>query len=295
MRKKSRLRRLAKILGVLLAIGLLGDVLLVWLTYGERGLIQPGGEGRLGGTTLSITSLNLAHGRAEGPNQLFQSEAGIRENLRAVEALLEESRAEVVCFQEADRPSFWSGGFDHVELLRTELGYAESVHADNVKGLGLSYGTAILSDFEVQEAHEYTFARTFPTFSKGFAVATVGTAVGPVDVVSVHLDFASSARRASQLEEMAGVLAPRTNALIVAGDFNCGWDDAEDLLPKFCDRLGLQAYEPASESLATYPRFESRIDWILIDEAFRFESYGVHTNRVSDHRAISARISLEGE
>ena len=66
---------------------------------------------------FTILTLNVAHGRKDGPNQLWQSAAAIRANLDLVSRLLTKAAPDVVGLQEADGPSFWSGGFDHVEYL----------------------------------------------------------------------------------------------------------------------------------------------------------------------------------
>ena len=64
-----------------------------------------------------VMSLNLGHGRGEGVHQLLTSDVGIHDNLERVAGLLKREAPHVVALQEADGPSIWSGGFDHVATL----------------------------------------------------------------------------------------------------------------------------------------------------------------------------------
>ena len=67
--------------------------------------------------TLSVMTVNLAHGRGNGFHQLFQDGDRARENLDAVGVLIDRERPQIVALQEADAPSGWSGAFDHVGYL----------------------------------------------------------------------------------------------------------------------------------------------------------------------------------
>jgi len=96
-------------------------------------------------TTLKVMTLNLAHGRKDGVNQFFKSEAAIRQNLEEIAAFLDRRGADVVALQEADAPSFWSGSFDHVALLSEQAGYPVFESSNHANSWFFSYGTALLS------------------------------------------------------------------------------------------------------------------------------------------------------
>ena len=74
--------------------------------------------------TLKVVSLNIAHGRKDGMNQLLLSGSTIRSNLGDIAMVLVQSGADIVALQEADAPSRWSGSFDHIALLAEKADYA---------------------------------------------------------------------------------------------------------------------------------------------------------------------------
>ena len=74
-------------------------------------------------STLKVVTLNLAHGRKDGLNQLLKSAGAIYSNFEEIAVFLENAGADVVALQEADAPSFWSGSFHHVQLLAGLAGY----------------------------------------------------------------------------------------------------------------------------------------------------------------------------
>jgi len=254
----------------------------------------PHGEREAVGT-LRVLSLNVAHGRANGSNQLLQRDAHRRATLAQIGALLAREAPHVVGLQELDGPSFWSGSFSHLEALASHAGFSFAVHGEHVAFPFLRYGTGLLSHRELKDAVAYTVAPSPPTFSKGFTLATVEVAPGrDVDVVSVHLDFASAKVRARQIDEMLGVLSEREHPLVVMGDFNAEWDDEGSAVRVLAERLGLDAHAPerVPAEVATFPGASSRIDWILVSPSLTFERYEVLDDVVSDHLAIVADVRL---
>ncbi len=245
---------------------------------------------------LRVMTLNLAHGRSDGPNQLLISTDDIEANLLEVASLLRRESPDLVALQEADGPSSWSGRFSHVDRLAADAGLARAVRAENVRGLGLSYGAALIGQVDLRDPLAVTFDPSWPTFSKGFVIAAVPWPGRPqitVDVVSVHLDFALPSRRRAQLDQLAEVLAGRGRPVVVMGDLNCDWNGDEGSVREFAQRLGLQAFKP-EEEIATFPSMGHRIDWILLSEHLRFREHVVLPDTVSDHRAVLAVIDLAG-
>lgn len=228
---------------------------------------------------MRVMTFNIAHGRATSFHQALVPAARIRENLAAIAATLD---ADVVALQEADGPSLWSGRFDHVDALASQGGFADRHRGSHMRLLGLDYGTALLSRRPLNEKRAVTFAPSFPTPSKGFVVAAVDLEGAPVDVVSLHLDFARASVRARQLGELKAALAERARPAIVMGDFNCEYDGIE--------RLGLTAYRPDARDLATYPAFRKRLDWILISRGLGFCDYRTIPGPLSDHSAVVAEV-----
>jgi endonuclease/exonuclease/phosphatase family metal-dependent hydrolase len=237
---------------------------------------------------LRVISYNVAHGRAESFHQAALTREEIEVNLGAISALLRREEPALVALQEADGPSWWSGRFDHVEALGRGGGQALALRAANVSGLGLSYGTALLSQVPCQGAEQGTFPATPPTLSKGFLRATVQAWGREVDVISVHLDFARQSKRDEQLALLAGRLVPG-RATLLLGDFNCGWDR----LRPWAEAHGLKAESPTPDSgLVTFPAQSRRLDWILVSRELVLSGVRALPDRHSDHLALVGEVAL---
>ncbi len=250
----------------------------------------------LGDSTLKVMTLNLAHGRKDGLNQLFRSAGAIHNNLEEIAVFLENAGADVVALQEADAPSFWSGSFDHVALLAGQAGYPFFESSNQAKSWIFSYGTALLSRVALSGVVHHTFRPSPPTMNKGFTLARLiwkvdsGEPVA-VDVVSVHLDFSRKSVREQQSAELAEALAARANPLIVMGDFNSDWTADEQVVRALAERADLQVYRPDAADLPTYSG-SKRYDWILISRQLEFVSFEVLPDILSDHSAVLAEIRM---
>ena len=240
---------------------------------------------------LRVATLNVAHGRAMGFHQALQSEERIKEQLAAAAALLAAEDPDLIALQEADSPSAWSGGFDHVAFFADHTdsrAYAAGKHID---AFGLRYGTAVLSQTPIHEARSSTFAISPPTPAKGWVLSTVQVGAVWVDVVSVHLDFSRESVRTRQVTELVEALQARPHPLVLMGDLNTEWDDDDSAVARLCRELGLHTWAP-SEALVTFPTTKSRLDWILVSEELEFTSHRVLDAPVSDHRAVVADLRL---
>lgn len=237
---------------------------------------------------LRVMSFNVAHGRSESFHQGALARGEIDANLSAISALLRREVPALVALQEADGPSWWSGRFDHVEALGRGGGQALALRAANVSGLGLSYGTALLSQLPCLAAEQRTFPATPPTFSKGFLRATLRAWGRDVDVISVHLDFARQSKRDEQLALLAESLVPG-RATILLGDFNCGWSR----LRPWARAHGLKAESPTpSADLVTFPAHGRRLDWILVSQELVLSDVRALPDRLSDHLALVGDVAL---
>jgi endonuclease/exonuclease/phosphatase family metal-dependent hydrolase len=98
--------------------------------------------------------------------------------------------------------------------------------------------------------------------------------------------------RQRQAVELVAALADRKRPLVMMGDFNTEWDDDDGVLKKLVDGLDLTAHAPLQEDLATFPKLDRRLDWILVSSEFRFVDFDVLDDPVSDHRAIVADLAL---
>ncbi len=136
--------------------------------------VQPrSAEQAFTGNNLRVMSLNLAHGRKDGFNQLFLSETTIRKNLTDIAAVLKELGADIVALQEADGPSYWSGRFDHVADLARQAGYTSYIRTSHAVSPLFSYGTALLSKVPFADVVHNSFQPSPPTMNKGFTLGQI--------------------------------------------------------------------------------------------------------------------------
>ncbi len=252
-------------------------------------------------THLRVMTLNVAHGRKDGANQLLQHSRSIRANLDEVALLLRREQPDIVALQEIDGPSFWSGRFDHVELLSTEGRLPHSFRGEHLSGPQLSYGTALLSRLKLGDPLSHKFEPSLPTPRKGFVVASIQLpGLGqPIDIVSVHLDFSRASIRGKQIRELIAVLTDRQRdhprPLIIMGDFNCGWDSPEQTLHLLVEELELETFRPKAGNLATFNSSGRRLDWIFVSPRLEIERYRVLPDVVADHLAVVAEITLPND
>ncbi len=244
---------------------------------------------------FKVFTLNMAHGRQNGRNQMFQGTQRIRSHLDDIAAVIKREVPDVVALQEADASAIWSGRMNQVDYVAEKAGFTYSVYGKHVNGKRLSYGTAILSQYPMSNSRSFTFRPSPPTFSKGMVVSTVRPPEAPgcsFDVVSVHLDFSRKSVRRKQVAEIVERLKDRKRPLIIMGDFNCEWTDREATIRTLAGKLDLKAYQPenAEPAMITFPKLRKRLDWILISSDLEFVSYKVLSNIISDHFAVLCTI-----
>ena len=246
---------------------------------------------------LRVLTLNAAHGRSDGPNQLLLGKDSFKANLEQIGDLLQMTQADIVALQEADGPSWWSGGFDHARSLAEQADYPFHFRADHATSWLYRYGTAVLSRLPLAASHSHRFPASPPTPRKGFVISEVavpapdpGAQPVEVDVLSVHFDYLSRRAQARQLDHLQDVLEERDNPVIVLGDFNSSWHRENSPVRRLAQRSGLKTWQPDALHLDTHEG--ERIDWILISDHFEFHSYRVLTDVVSDHLPVLAEIGL---
>jgi len=288
---KKVLNIIVKLILFMLAVA----VIILFATYGKTSQIEitplENTVTNFSDHQIIVMTINMAHGRSNGRNQIFQSNDAIRNNVNEIGRLIAKREAHIVALQEADGPSWWSGGVSHINAVGMRAGMTTAMQANNVDGLGLHYGTAIISKLAVKYARQETFPMSFPSFSKGFLVATC---VWPpdisfeFDVISLHLDFLNATVRAKQLSILKDYIKHSTRPVILMGDFNT--DMNKEILPKFLEQTGLVMWKPNDKSIITFPKFGQRIDFILVSSEFKIIQENVLPDVISDHRSVEAII-----
>jgi endonuclease/exonuclease/phosphatase family metal-dependent hydrolase len=245
---------------------------------------------------LKILSLNLGHGRKDAANQLLVRRENIYRNLDDVVARLTDTAPDVIALQEADAPSGWSGGFDHVEYIVDQADYPSYIHGVHAESWLYSFGTALLSRATFANSDSHRFTPSFPTTTKGLVAATLNWPNGGdnqlVTLVSVHLDFSRKKVRQAQIDELVALAELIETPLIIAGDMNGEWTKEGSAVRILAERLKLTLYMPEAEGLGTYKSIAGkRLDWILISKELEFVSYSVLPDVLSDHLAVVAEIA----
>ena len=245
--------------------------------------------------TLKIITLNVAHGRSDGRHQFLLKAKTIRKNLDQIAQVLVREAPDVVALQEADGPAIWSGNFNHVDYLANHGVFAHSFRGEHVKGLRLSYGTAFLSQLPLDDCASITFTPSPPTLSKGFVTSSVnwpGRSHVEVTIISVHLDFSRASVRGEQVQSIIAQLEGTDGPVVAMGDFNCEWQGEDSSLRTLAGDLGLRAYKPSADDMATFPGLGKRLDWILISPDLEFVSHAHLDDTLSDHLGVVAELRL---
>jgi len=248
-----------------------------------------------GASSLRVMTLNVAHGRGEAFHQLLQNTDTTIQNLNEISAMLKRERPDVVALQEADGPSYWSGNFHHVDYLARQGAFSSAVNGSYVQGLGLEYGTALLSNVGLHSTEAITFNPDLALTPKGFVVSTIDWPGQPhvqVDVVSLHLDFSSKETRRQQALELIEMMRERNRPMIVMGDFNADWSDKDRTVQLIASELALNAFNPTGKGQIAATYSDKRLDWILVSNELEFRDYQVVSDVVSDHRGVIAELGL---
>jgi endonuclease/exonuclease/phosphatase family metal-dependent hydrolase len=257
------------------------------------------GQNVLTSPLLFVMTLNLAHGRKDGFNQMLQKASTTRRNLEEIAVFLSNSGADLVALQEADAPSKWSGNFNHVDFVSGLRPYPCRVHGRHAQKNLYEFGTALLSRVPYTDSLSHTFAPSPPTTDKGFVMGKVlwnpdGQLQEPmaISIISVHLDFSRKKVRDAQIEEMRAMLPDIEKPVIILGDFNTDWTSDGSALKTIVENGALKVYQPESKDLGTYKKGKHRLDWILISKDLEFASYEVPQVNLSDHLPVLAGIKL---
>jgi len=249
--------------------------------------------------SLSVLTLNLAHGRKDSFNQMLQKTATTQRNLEEIANFLSNSGADLIALQEADAPSRWSGQFNHVDLVSEKSLYPCRIHGHHAQKYMYDFGTALLSRVPFSNSLSHTFTPSPPTTNKGFVMGQVrwnpgGRLAEPViiSVISVHLDFSRKKVREAQTEEIRAVLPDIATPMIIMGDFNADWSDKESAIKEIVANDNFSVYQPEATGLGTYKSGKHRLDWILISKDLEFLSYEVPQIVLSDHQPVLATLRL---
>ena len=247
------------------------------------------------GNGIRLMTLNVAHARARGSFQLFQTDDNARSNLVSIAAVINREKPDIIAFQEIDRDSFWNGQFNHGKFIAEKSNYSNWFTGTHQSGIKLDYGTGLMSKYGLQNQTSIIFKQPLARTRKGFVLSTIDwpeRANVKVDLISLHLDPISHSQRRSELNTLLETMDHRDNLRIIMGDFNMEYEQQNALLADLTTALDLHAWQPRGEDLVTFQRSGKRLDWILVSREFEFLRHEILSDVVSDHQAVLAEITL---
>ncbi len=243
---------------------------------------------------LKVMTLNVAHARSDGANQLLQSTEKAKSNLWQIVDVMNREKPHVAAFQEIDSNSFWNGRFNHTEFLAAGANYPHHFSGSHIDGDNLQYGTALVSQFALTEQTSIKFRKPFARLGKGFVISTArwpGSDSIDVDIVSVHFDFLTGNQRLKEAVKLIESIKGRSNPRVIMGDLNSEYAAENQLIPLLEDSLGLSTWQPHVD-VVTFPKLQKRLDWVLVSQDIEIVSHEVLPDTLSDHQAVVAELRL---
>ena len=279
-------------------IALTGFAAYCSFSYATRGITEipkihsfPSTTTKPASDSIRLMSLNIAHGRGTSLNhQLFMKRTKLKRNLDKIAKIIQREKPDFCALQESDARTFYSNELHQSCYLAEKSNMANCIQGRHVNGMNFIYGTALLAKGSVSKPMSIAFDFKPPNPTKGVVIATTKIKNIEVDIVSLHLDFMRKRLRHAQLDSLISVLQERSKPVIIMGDFNSEWK-LNSSVQSLCKKMNLKAWQPENK-ISTFPKLKKRLDWILIPEDFSFNSFKVLDDRLSDHQAVIAEISL---
>ena len=241
---------------------------------------------------LRLSTFNLAHGRGRSLSHFTLGRKKIEANLIATAQQIQASPVDLLALQEAEAEMTWHKNLHQSQFLAEHAGFSQVAQGEHVRGKRYSYGTAVLSKLKIVHSESHVFPRSKLTFPKGFVSAEViSHCQKHFRVISLHLDFLHEKTRQRQIQMLCNYIQNQAPLpLIIMGDFNCQYRK-NGVLERLAQELHLQVWNP-QEKIVSFPKLGLRLDWILISQEMRFNSYELWDDLASDHLAVRAELEF---
>lgn len=263
---------------------------------------------------LKFVSLNVAHGRgSQGGTWRADLDRDESTDIRQarytrIAQLLAELQADVVILNEVDFDSSWAGHRNYATWLAAQAGYRHVLEQANYDlwfwGFRMRHGNAVLSRYPVRLAARLDFPdadaweRRLIGKKRGVACRIDLPDGREIDVIPVHLEHRMPAVRLDSATKISEYAATCGRPVIALGDFNASASDRGNRITAISHLLnaGLAASAPGEPTpeASTFPAGAPvrRIDWVLVGNGATILDQTVIGNVVSDHRGITATVSL---
>jgi endonuclease/exonuclease/phosphatase family metal-dependent hydrolase len=233
---------------------------------------------------LRLFSYNIHHG--EGEDNVI--------DLDRTGDVVAAADPDLVALQEVDKNTSRSGYVDQAKELAQRLGM-EYRFMKNLDYQGGEYGIALLSRYPIQA----TYLHPLPA-NGGEPRGALEVVVEVPDLygrtntlsfISLHLDHLGDSSRVSQVQTLLADLAPRSQPIILAGDFNALPSEGSIAL---LESNGYDPLDPAGAFTYPSPAPTKKIDYIMAKGLAVSESTFevVAETMASDHRPLLAETFL---
>lgn len=229
-------------------------------------------------------------------------DAGGADNLERLAALVRETRADLVLFQEVDSATTRSGGVDQLSVVRAAT-QMHGTFGGTLAFQGGRYGLAVLSRFPIRMQQVVMLSEdTEPATGRsreprGALHVVIARPAGDLHVVNTHLDASAGdtwrLQEATRLVALADSLRRAGAQVMMGGDLNAIPGSAVHSI--FRDAELRDAWpECGSGPEATYPAHApaKRIDYLLLTAGMRCTGASVIATEASDHRPVLIDVNV---
>lgn len=236
--------------------------------------------------TFSISTFNIAHGRAKTFHQLLCSKKKIIQNCVKIANFLKQNHSDIVFLQEIDFNAPWSRRVQQLSIVNSLNNYPYSCIGNNQQKqsfMNFNYGNAILSKFEIVYFQNMVFTNS-SIGGKGLLTCTIKINNQELHLINLHLHHSSDGIRKNQLYQLQQYLDKVKIPFIIGGDFNTVETNTEiqNLILKYeLNRITLDGY--------TFKLFRNTktIDFFLASNSIKWLSCNTIDSQLSDHQFVT--------
>ena len=236
---------------------------------------------------VKVMSYNIHH--AVGEDNVL--------DLERIAKVIEDSGAEIIGLQEVDNHWAERSNFeDQAKWLAERLGmhytYAANLDRDplNLGEPRRQYGTAVLSNYPIIDAENYSLTKIGNTEQRGLLETVINVKGHHLKFYNTHLAL-TSAERDIQVKEIIEIASRTEGPKVIMGDLNAK-PDSNEMQPLFASYKDAFADQNDAYTIpADLPT--RRIDYIFTSKEMQTNHAEVISTIASDHLPIVAELILD--